>query len=471
MNDTPFPAFGILLVDDEPAWLRSLSLTLESSAGVTNLFLCQDSREVLPLLEKGGIGLALLDLTMPGLSGEELLAGIAERHPDVAVIIISGVSQLDTAVRCMRLGAFDYYVKTDDEDRIVSGVVRAIRMIELREENRAVASSLSAGTLAHPEAFAGIVTRSRAMFSVFAYIEAVAKSSQPLLVTGESGVGKENIVRAVHAVSGREGPFVAVNVAGLDDTVFADTLFGHVRGAYTGAEAPRKGMIEEAAGGTLFLDEIGDLSVACQVKLLRLLQEGEYFALGSDLPKRLRARVVVATHRDLAAEEAAGRFRRDLYYRLRTHQTRIPPLRDRREDLEPLARHFAAEAARAMDKPVPALPRELAACLAGYAFPGNIRELRAMIFDAVSLTTGPTLALDGIQAATGHGEACRDDVPANLFAGCERLPTFIEAADLLVTEAMARAGGNQTLAARLLGISQPALSKRLKSRRDAEGGD
>ena len=471
MTHTPFPGFGILLVDDEPAWLRSLSLTLESSAGVTNLFLCQESRDVLPLLEKGGIRLALLDLTMPGLSGEELLARIAERHPEVAVIIISGVNQLDTAVRCMRLGAFDYYVKTDEDDRIVSGVLRAIRMIELRDENRAVTSSLVTGALAHPEAFAGIVTRSRAMFSVFAYIEAVAKSSQPLLVTGESGVGKENVVRAVHAVSGREGPFVAVNVAGLDDTVFADTLFGHVRGAYTGAEAPRKGMVEEAAGGTLFLDEIGDLSIASQVKLLRLLQEGEYFALGSDLPKRLSARVVVATHRDLAVEEAGGRFRRDLYYRLRTHQTRIPPLRERREDIEPLARHFASEAARAMDKPVPALPRELAACLAGYAFPGNIRELRAMIFDAVSLTTGPTLALAGIGAATGHCDACRDAPPANLFAGCERLPTFSEAADLLVTEAMARAGGNQTLAARLLGISQPALSKRLKSRRDAEGGD
>ena len=468
MNDTPFPAFGILLVDDEPAWLRSLSLTLESSAGITNLFLCQDSREVLPLVERGGIGLALLDLTMPGLSGEELLGRLAERHPEVAVIIVSGLNQIDAAVRCMKLGAFDYYVKTDEEDRIVGGVMRAIRMIELREENRAVSSSLTSQALAHPEAFAGIVTRSRAMFSVFAYIEAVARSSQPLLVTGESGVGKENIVRAVHAVSGREGPFVAVNVAGLDDTVFADTLFGHVRGAYTGAEAPRKGMIEEAAGGTLFLDEIGDLSVACQVKLLRLLQEGEFYALGSDLPKRLRARVVVATHCDLAAAEAAGHFRRDLYYRLRTHQTRIPPLRERREDLEPLVRQFLKEAAKAMDKPVPALPRELIGCLTGYAFPGNIRELRAMIFDAVSVTTGATLALAGIEAVVGGCAACRESAPANLFAGCDRLPTFIEAADLLVTEAMARAAGNQTLAARLLGISQPALSKRLKSRRSTD---
>ena len=462
MNGALFPAFGILLVDDEPAWLRSLSLTLESSAGVTNLFLCQDSRDALPLLDKGGIGLVLLDLTMPGVSGEELLARVAERHPEVAVIIVSGLNQIDAAVRCMKLGAFDYYVKTDEEDRIVSGVLRAIRMIELREENRAVTSSLAAGRLAHPEAFAGIVTRSRAMFSVFAYIEAVAKSRQPLLVTGESGVGKENVVRAVHAASGLAGPFTAVNVAGLDDAVLSDTLFGHVRGAYTGAEAARKGMVEEAAGGTLFLDEIGDLSIASQVKLLRLLQEGEYYPLGSDQPKRLRARVVAASHRDLAAEEAAGRFRRDLYYRLRTHQVHIPPLRERPEDIEPLLRHFLAEAAASLGKPVPTPPRELAGCLAAYPFPGNVRELRAMVFDAVSLHAGRMLSMQSFLAAIARAEPCPAAPPANPFAPFERLPTFTEAAEFLVVEALRRSGGNQTMAARLLGISQPALSKRLK---------
>jgi DNA-binding NtrC family response regulator len=462
MNPAPFPSFGILLVDDEPAWLRSLSLTLESSAGITNMFLCQASTDVLPLLDKGGIGLVLLDLTMPGVSGEELLAQIAERHPDVACIIISGVNQLDTAVRCMRLGAFDYYVKTDEEDRIVGGVIRAIRMLELRDENRAVTSRLVAGGPAHPEAFAGIITRSRAMQPVFAYVEAVAKSSQPLLITGESGVGKENLVRAAHAISGREGQLVAVNVAGLDDTVFADTLFGHVRGAYTGADTSRKGMIEEAAGGTLFLDEIGDLSIASQVKLLRLLQEGEFYPLGSDQPKRLRARVIVATHCNLAAAEAGGRFRRDLYYRLRTHHVHIPPLRDRKEDLEPLLHHFLAEAAEAMGKPKPTPPRELVACLATYSFPGNIRELRAMVFDAVSLHKGRMLSMDSFLAATGRPEPCPAPPPLNPFAPFEHLPTFTEAARFLVAEALSRSGGNQTLAARLLGISQPALSKRLK---------
>ncbi|MCA1985180.1 MAG: sigma 54-interacting transcriptional regulator, partial [Desulfovibrio sp.] len=274
--------------------------------------------------------------------------------------------------------------------------------------------------------------------------------------------------RAAHALSGRQGRFVAVNVAGLDDAMFADTLFGHVRGAFTGAEAARKGMVEEAAGGTLFLDEIGDLSPASQVKLLRLLQEGEYYPLGSDQPRRLRARVIVATHHNLAESEAAGRFRRDLFYRLRTHQVHIPALRERKEDIAPLLRHFLAEAAADMGKPTPTPPRELAGCLAAYAFPGNIRELRAMVYDAVSLHRGRVLSMGSFLEAMGVHPTAKPEAacaPAvNPFHHCDRLPSIAEAAGLLVEEAMARAGGNQTMAARLLGISQPALSKRLRQR-------
>ncbi|UIB01401.1 MULTISPECIES: sigma-54 dependent transcriptional regulator [Desulfovibrio] len=468
MNPALNPDFGILIVDDEPAWLRALSLTLESSAGITNVFLCEDSRKALPLLSKGNIGLVILDLTMPHISGEEILASIAEQFPETACIIISGVSQLDTAVRCMKLGAFDYYIKTDEEDRIVGGVQRAIRMLELRRENLEVKNRLVAGGAQHPEAFASIITRSWTMHGVFAYIEAVAKSPQPLLVTGESGVGKENLVAAAHAISGRDGPLVAVNVAGLDDAVFADTLFGHVRGAYTGAATPRKGMIEEAAGGTLFLDEIGDLSLSSQVKLLRLLQEGEYYPLGADQPKRLHARIIVATHRDLAVDEAEGRFRRDLYFRLRTHHVHIPPLRERAEDIGLLLRHFLAEAASTMGKTAPAIPSGLEEYLSVYAFPGNVRELRAMIYDAVSLSNGPELSTMGIQAIVGCNASHLTSLEAtgNPFAVCEHLPSLAEADKLLISEAMLRAGGNQTMAARLLGISQPALSKRLKSSRE-----
>ncbi|OLN28301.1 Sigma-54 dependent DNA-binding response regulator [Desulfovibrio sp. DV] len=457
---------GILLVDDEADWLESMALLLEVSAGFSNVRTCRDSRQVLDILEAGGIGLVLLDLTMPHVGGTELLAAITERHPDVACIVLSGLNQLATAVACMKLGAYDYCVKTDDEGRIVGAIVRAMEMLELRAESREVASRVVSGSLGHPEAFAAIRTHSPAMRAVFAYIEAVAKSPRPLLVTGESGVGKEALVRAAHALSGRSGPLVALNVAGLDDTAFTDTLFGHVRGAFTGAEAPRRGLVEEAAGGTLFLDEIGDLAVASQVKLLRLLQEGEYYPLGCDQPRRLCARIIAATHADLAAREREGLFRRDLYFRLRTHHVAVPPLRERPEDIEPLLDHFLAEAAAALDKRKPTPPRELVPLLTTYAFPGNIRELAAMVYDAVSLHTGRMLSMDSFKRHLGEAEgpaAIADD--ENPFAGLTSLPSFAKAEKLLLAEALARSAGRQTLAARLLGVTQSALSKRLKALR------
>jgi DNA-binding NtrC family response regulator len=470
MSATPYPSFTVLLVDDEIAWLRSLRLALQRAAGVTNVHLCEDGRQVMPLLEERDVGLVLLDLTMPHVSGEEILSRIATERPDVSVVVISGLNQVETAVRCVQAGAFDYFVKTAEEDRLVTGVLRAIRMLELQRENRSVATHLLSGRLQHPEAFAGIVTRSRAMSSIFAYVEAVARSPQPLLVTGESGTGKELVARAAHALGGRAGPLVTVNAAGLDDTVFADTLFGHMRGAFTGADQPRRGMIEEAAGGTLFLDEIGDLSVASQVKLLRLSQEGEFFPLGSDRPKRLQARLVVATHQDLEAKQREGTFRRDLYHRLHTHHVRIPPLRERKEDLPLLLEHFLDEAARDLGKKKPTAPTQLAPLLATYAFPGNVRELRALIYDAVSRHTGGILSMESFKTAIaktpgeGAGPIAPSEAARNPFSGLESLPTFREGYELLLDEALARSEGNQTLAARLLGVTQSALSKRLKRR-------
>lgn len=467
MKSSTYPDFSVLLIDDEPDWLGSLSLTLESCANISNILTCSDSRQAMAVLDDGMVGLVLLDLTMPHLSGEALLEQIAERHPEMLVIVVSGLNQLETAVRCMKLGAFDYCVKTDEEDRIVGAVLRAVRMVEMRRDYQEMSSRLVSRELRHPEAFTGIVTADRAMLDIFSYVEAVAKSPQPLLITGESGVGKELIAKAAHSLSGCRGKLVTVNVAGLDDTVFADTLFGHVRGAFTGAEQARRGMVEEAADGTLFLDEIGDLSIPSQVKLLRLLQEGEYFPLGSDLPKRLKARVIVATHQNLPEKERSGIFRRDLYYRLRTHQVQLPALRERRGDIALLLDHFLDEAARALGKRKPTPPKGLAQYLATYCFPGNVRELKALVYDAVSVHRDRMLSMETFVKSV---ERLQSECPTtganparqNPFAGFDELPTFSDAAAFLVLEAMERAGGNQTLAARLLGISQPALSKRLK---------
>ncbi|HUH65830.1 MAG TPA: sigma-54 dependent transcriptional regulator [Syntrophales bacterium] len=468
MNQKAYPAFGVLLVDDEPAWLDSLSLSLERIAGVTNTILCGDSRQVMDILSKQDVGLVLLDLTMPHLTGEELLGLIAEQHPQIAVIVITGMNQIETAVRCMKLGAFEYFVKTAEEDRLVTGVFHAIRMVELQRENQEIGSRLLDGSLEYPEAFASIKTKSKKMLSIFLYIESIAKGAQPILITGESGVGKELVAQVSHEISGCTGEMVCVNVAGLDDNVFTDTLFGHLKGAYTGADSARRGMIEEAANGTLFLDEIGDLSISSQVRLLRVLQEGEYYPLGSDKPRRKTARVIVATNQDISAKLAAGQFRKDLYYRLQTHRVNIPPLRDRKEDLPVLLDAFLEEAARDFARKKPAVPKELLHLLETYPFPGNVRELRSMVYDAVSRHRSGILSMDSFIRAMGREEFL--DVPVtsgkadetNIFAGFGTLPTFNAALKLLVDEAMVRAKGNQSLAARLLGISQSALNKRLK---------
>ena len=471
MTAASYPSFPILAVDDEPAWLRSLRVAL-GRAGVDHLVSCLDAREVPGLLASRPFGLVLLDLNMPHVSGEELLPRILADHPEVSVIVISGMNQIETAVRCVKLGALEYFVKTQEEGRLVNGVLRAVRMLELERENREMASRVLAGAPRHPEAFEAIVTRDRGMLAMLSFVEAVARSAQPMLVQGESGVGKELVARAAHALSGRPGSIVAVNAAGLDDAVFADTLFGHARGAYTGADQPRPGMVEAAAEGTLFLDEIGDLAVASQVKLLRLLQEGEYFPLGSDRAKRLRARVIVATHHDLAAKQAAGTFRRDLYYRLATHQVRIPTLRERKGDIPLLLDHFLDVAARELGKKRPTAPRELPVLLSTYAFPGNVRELRAMVHDAVSVHRERILSMEtfvrAIERGGGASAARPPDAGENPFARLEQLPTIKEAIELLVEEAISRGDGNQTIAARLLGITQSALSKRLKAAREGE---
>jgi DNA-binding NtrC family response regulator len=345
MNERPHPLDPVLLVDDEPAWLRSLTILLERALGINNVLTVQDSREVPPVLASLRVSLVLLDITMPYSGGEEVLSGIIENFPDTPVIIHTGRNEVDIAVRCMKMGAFDYFVKTVEQERLLGGIRRALAMSELKEENRRLKQGLISPELKFPEAFSELVTANAEMQAAFRYVEAIAGSREPVLITGESGVGKDLIARAIHRLCTPEGPWQAVNVAGLDDNVFSDTLFGHVKGAFTGADQPRSGLIEQAGGGVLFLDEIGDLSPASQVKLLRLLQDGEYFPLGSDRPRKMNVRVVAATNQELETKVASGAFRIDLYYRLKAHHVHLLPLRERRDDMPLLLDHFLEEAA------------------------------------------------------------------------------------------------------------------------------
>jgi transcriptional regulator with GAF, ATPase, and Fis domain len=316
--------------------------------------------------------------------------------------------------------------------------------------------------------FENIVTADPEMLAIFQYISSIAMTTEPVLITGETGVGKELIAKAIHERSGLKGRLVPVNTAGLDDTMFSDTLFGHSKGAYTGADKTRPGLIVRAEGGTLFLDEVGDLTPSSQVKLLRLLQEGEYMPLGQDEIKHTNVRIITVTNQDLWHLQKSGRFRKDLNFRLRTHHINVPPLRDRPGDLPLLVDFFLDKAASALSKKKPTVPKELVPLLQTYSFPGNIRELQAMLFDAVSRHTNRVLSLSSFKRHIferhrdmGPTEHMEQQKPANLRFPKD-LPTIKEATRLLVAEAMKRGGGNQSLAAKMLGITQQALSKRLK---------
>jgi len=470
MTQAVFPSLPVLLVDDEEHFLLSASFTL-SADGINNIIQCQDSREVMPLLSKQDFSVIVLDMKMPHIPGWELLPMIVRDVPGIPVIIITAIDKLETAVECMKKGAFDYIVKPVDNARLVTTIRNAIEMREVLSENALLKQYLLSDKLEHPEAFSAIITQNNAMRSIFQYVEAIAKTSMPILITGETGVGKELIAEAVHRLSGRKGEFVPVNVAGVDDNLFSDTLFGHKRGAFTGADMARKGLIEQTSGGTLFLDEIGDLSIESQVKLLRLLQEGRYYPIGSDVPKLSDARIIVATNRDIDSMQEKDEFRKDLYYRLQTHRIHLPPLRERREDMGLLIEHFLEKAAKTLGKKKPTPPRELFTLLGTYHFPGNIRELESMMFDAVSRHKSGVLSMESFKEKmapeqpaflpiqTEEAEPFHPEDKRILFP--VQLPTLKEAEQMLIEEALSRADGNQTIAAQLLGLSRRALNNRL----------
>jgi DNA-binding NtrC family response regulator len=454
------------MVDDEPQALDSFETAL-LLASINNIIRCQDSRDVMRLLSKQEIEVMLLDLSMPHISGEELLSLVTKDFPEIPVIIITGSNDVETAVACMKSGAFDYMVKPIEKSRLISGVKRAIELRELQRENRLLKAHVLFDQLEHPEAFSEIVTDSEAMRSIFQYIEAISNTSQPVLITGETGVGKELVARAIHKLSNRKGDFVPVNVAGLDDNIFADTLFGHKKGAFTGADQPRSGMIEQASGGTLFLDEIGDLSHSSQVKLLRLLQDGEFFPLGSDIVKHSDARVVVATNQNLQALQESGKFRKDLYYRLRAHHIHIPPLRDRYEDLPVLVDHFLEKASNALGKEKPIPPAELASLLATYSFPGNIRELESMIFDEVTSCKTESLPLELFRSYIRQVESVARikaiEQPDAVFTLKEKIETISQMTEKqMIIDALNKTNQNRTKAAVLLGISRRTLQNKIK---------
>ena len=474
MTPMIYPLNPILLVDDEEHFLLSAELTL-SSNGIKNVETCKDSTVVMELLKKKEYSLVVLDINMPHLSGLDLLPAITKKYPETPVIVITAINDVESAVFCMREGAFDYVVKPVDDTRLVTSIRRVLDLTEIRSENEMLKQSLLRTNIEYPEVFTDIITNSPNIESIFRYIEAIAKTSLPVLVTGETGTGKELFANAIHKASRRKGELVTVNVAGVDDNLFSDTLFGHKKGAFTGAEMDRKGLIEKAESGTIFLDEIGDLSIESQVKLLRLLQDGQYYPLGSDVARLSNARVIVATNRDIKSMQIDNSFRQDLYYRLKSHQIIIPPLRERKIDIPRLIDHFITRAVTQLGKKRPSVPKELYILLSNYPFPGNIRELEGIIFDAISLHQSGILSLELIRQKLSdyskdktfkqNGIKITHNDGDELIRFPGRFPTLKETEESLIEEALKRADGNQTIASDMLGISRRALNNRLKESR------
>lgn len=469
----------VLLVDDEELTLKSAKLCLKGS-GIANVATLSESLAVLPYLEENQVAVVLLDLNMPNLTGLQLLPLIVERYPHIPVIMMTASDEIANVVNCMKTGAFDYLVKPVTASRMVASVHKALELCDISNELSSLKQRFLSDRLENPDAFAGIITNNRKMRALFQYIEVVAPTRQPIMISGETGTGKELVARAIHSLSNCRGDFVAVNVAGLDDHMFSDTLFGHKKGAFTGAEQPRDGLVARASGGTLFLDEIGDLSELSQIKLLRLMQEKEYYPGGSDILCKSDARILLATNRDLPELVNAGKFRNDLYYRLRAHQVHIPPLRERADDIPLLLEHFLDAGVKIFGKQKPTIPRELLTQLSRYSFPGNVRELEALVNDAVARNQGELLTIDNFGSRNGDAANASEAFPG--VADSERFldlvfggfPTMEKMADYLVDEALKRSQGNQGVAAQLLGISRQTLNKRVgqkgrvESRSEAE---
>ena len=436
--------YTILAVDDEPAFRLFVSTVLRDAG--YEVTAAQGGAEALSLLGARHFHLVLTDLKMPDVSGIEILEAVRRESPETPVILITAFGTIESAVEATKKGAADYLLKPlKDPEELRRVVGRALRERRLQD---AVAAQRGEEAAAGGE---GIVGQSPALRHVLELARSVAPSPTTVLLTGESGTGKEVIARAIHRWSPRaEGPFVAVNCAALPDGLLESELFGHERGAFPGAVAQRRGRFELAHGGTLFLDEVGDMSPALQGKLLRVLETQEFERVGGTRALRVDVRVIAASNADLGAAVLARRFREDLYYRLKVFPIALPPLRQRPEDILPLAGHFLDRLRAALRKPVLGFTPEAQERLRAYAWPGNVRELENVVERAVILAQGDRIGL---------AELSLLPVPVPATEGGGELKALEHAA---ILQALADTGGNRRLAARRLGIGLRTLQYRLK---------
>ena len=454
MESIPDKQTPILVVDDDEGLLLSIKATLMSS-GISEPALLSDSRDALKLVRKHDFKLILLDLMMPHLSGLEVLEKIKNEFPDTECVIVSASDEIATAVQAMSLGASDYLVKPLNSEKLIAMVHRTLEKHNLRDELARFGRKKVFSELRHPEVFAGMVAEDESMALVFHQVEAVAGTDYSVVIEGESGTGKEMLARVIHGLSNRsKAPFYAVNMASFSKTIFEDEFFGHAKGAYTDASSERRGFFEAAHGGTLFLDEITELDPSLQAKLLRVIEEREFYRLGSTEIRNVDVRIIAATNCDINEEIIKGRFRADLFYRINMYNIKIPPLRERKEDILPLAAHFLKIHANANKKRIQGLAPDLAERLVQFSFPGNVRELENMIAAAVLLESGKTLTLASV----------RNLMPYN---GPERrkhleLLTLSELEKRHIERVLKVTGGNRPKAAKILGVNVTTVYRKIE---------
>jgi len=460
MESIPPKKTPVLVVDDDEGLLLSIKATLVS-AGLPEPALVSDSRRVIELLRLHHFQLVLLDLMMPFLGGMEVLQQIKEEWPETDCVIVSAMDDVATAVRAMSSGACDYLVKPLNSEKLVALVQSHLERYRLRDELTRLGRKKIFANLKNPEAFSRIIAEDESMALVFHQVEAVAGTDYSVVINGESGTGKEMMARVIHQLSRRSGaPFYAVNMASFSKTLFEDEFFGHAKGAYTDAGGERRGFFEAANGGTLFLDEITELDPSLQAKLLRVIEEREFYRLGSTEVRNVDVRIIAATNRDIADEIIKGRFRADLFYRINTYNIKIPPLRERRKDILPLARHFLKLHAGANKKKITGLEPELSERLLGCTFPGNVRELENIIAGAVLLEKRKRLSLDSARTLLPYeGPERRRSV---------ELLTLEELERRHIERVLEATGGNRPRAARILGINVSTIYRKLEKLNLAE---
>ena len=445
----------ILVVDDEHLIRWSVEQVLRREGyGVLQ---AGTGADALRLTQAESPDLVLLDIQLPDANGLEILERLRAGDPDLPVIMITAHGGVESAVRAMKLGAHDYVIKPVNFEELSLSIRKALENRSLRREVARYQAEQREGAR-----LADLVGESRAIRDLAAMIERIAQSdATTVLLEGESGTGKDLVARIIHFESARaRAPFLALNCVALPEHLLESELFGHEKGAFTDAKGLKKGLFEQADGGTVYLDEIGDMKPDLQAKLLRLIEEKSFRRVGGLRDFRVDVRIIAATNRDLGRALEEGAFRKDLYYRLKVFPLRLPPLRERREDILPLAHHFIARFSHEMGREVREIHPEAQSCLTGYDWPGNVRELRNVLERALILASGPMLHVEHLPSEVGAPVPPPDKaVPMALPAEGVRLE---EVERDLVRQALEATGGNQVRAARLLGISRDALRTRMK---------